>query len=419
MPLDKPVLIIGGGMAGLSLAHALKQQGVPYRLFERDQNPNHRAQGWSMSLHFCLDPLKKAIDPAHYDTLTAKALVNPRDPATEFAVIDGRTLETLVRFDQHAMLAANFTAYRINRTRFRQWLLEQIDVEWDQRLQSYAVGEDGVTITMEDGKEVQGSILVGADGVNSVVCEQLIGSEEFARTTTVTPVRVLAAARWVDKKGYELVKSFSSTLFMAHGRLETGEIVAMFVAINDISADGDQYQVLWSLSRYDPEGILPQQETNEGRLNQAKAWAREAFVDNLSQLVLDSPPDTITAEIKVRERPPHETLKANSTNGRVTLVGDAAHPMTMFRGEGGNHAILDSMLLATQLIEAHQDKKSLRDAVDAYLAEMIPRGSNAVLESHQACELTHKSPEYMIKMRQSMIEQVKTGHDATVENKSV
>ncbi|KAG0165556.1 hypothetical protein DFQ28_008452 [Apophysomyces sp. BC1034] len=412
MPFDKPVLIIGGGMSGLSLAHALKQKSIPYRIFERDKNPHHRDQGWAMTLHFCLDFLKKAIDPTHYDTLPAKASVYPRDSATAVVLVNGRTLETQVLLDQPTILARNYATCRINRPRFRQWLLEQIDVEWNQRLRSYAADEGGVTITMEDGKEIHGSILVGADGVNSAVCKQLIGSEEFSRTTTVNPVRALAGVRWLDKEAYDLVQAFSSTVFVAHGCLKTGETVAMFVTINDISADGDRYQIFWSLSRYDPKGTLPRQGTNEGRLNQAKAWASEAFEGSLKQLVLDSPPDTAVTDVNVRERPPHEALKFNSTNGRVTLVGDAAHTMTMFRGEGGNHAILDSMLLATQLTEAHQDKKSLQDAVDTYLAEMIPRGSKAVAQSHQACEFAHKSPEFMAKVMKSLLKQVEIESDA-------
>ncbi|KAF7726140.1 hypothetical protein EC973_009032 [Apophysomyces ossiformis] len=403
MTFNKPILIIGAGMSGLSLAQALKQHDIPYRIFERDERPDHRSQGWSMSLHFCLEPLKQSINPSLYETLPTKASVNPRNHETEFGLVNGQTSELMLLVDSNMLRLANYTTYRINRARFRQWLLSEINVEWNQRIKCYAADENGVTITMEDGTQVEGSILIGADGVNSVVAKQLIGPKKFSSTTTVNPVRVLAMLRWVDKETYEVYKHFSSTQFMAFGRLENNETVAMFVTVNDISEDGERYQMLYSLSRYDPQGLLPLKDTNEDLLKQAKEWSK-GFEGALRQLVMDSPPDTIVTDLKVRERSPSEEIRSNSAKGRVTLVGDAAHTMTMFRGEGGNHAILDSMLLFKQILEVHQGKKSLSDALNAYLDEMIPRGSKAVFESHQACENTHRSPEMMVNLMKALVE---------------
>ncbi|KAF7728999.1 hypothetical protein EC973_005030 [Apophysomyces ossiformis] len=400
MALSKPVLIIGGGISGLALAQALKKQGIPYRIFERDAGPDHRSQGWSITLHFCLEPLKNSIDPILYETLPAKASVNPRDPQIEFALVDGQSLETLVRFDQQAQ----FVSYRINRVRFRQWLLTGIDMEWNKLFQSYDVNEHGVTVTFKDGTKVEGSLLVGADGVNSGVCRQLVGSEQFSNTTTLNPLRILGASRWVDKETYEIYRPFASTQILSHGRLENGEVVRLFITVNDISEDGERYEMLWALSRYDPKDLLPHENTSEGRLKQAKDWSN-AFRGVLRQLIWDTPSDTLVTDLKIRERSPSEDIRSNSGDGRVTLVGDAAHTMTMSRGEGGNHAILDSTMLVAQLAEVNQGKKSLSDAVDTYLDEMIPRGSKAVLESHQAAEMGHEHPDRVVEMLKSRVKE--------------
>ena len=49
---DLKVLIIGGGLGGLACAQGLRKHGIPYEIFERDESPNSRTQGWALSLHW-------------------------------------------------------------------------------------------------------------------------------------------------------------------------------------------------------------------------------------------------------------------------------------------------------------------------------------------------------------------------------
>ena len=46
------VLIIGGGLGGMTLAQALRKKGIPFKIFERDGYSNARFQGWAISLHW-------------------------------------------------------------------------------------------------------------------------------------------------------------------------------------------------------------------------------------------------------------------------------------------------------------------------------------------------------------------------------
>lgn len=57
---------------------------------------------------------------------------------------------------------------RVNRKKLREWLLIGISVEWGKKLVKYEEETEGVTAYFEDGTYVRGSMLVGADGVNSV-----------------------------------------------------------------------------------------------------------------------------------------------------------------------------------------------------------------------------------------------------------
>jgi cation diffusion facilitator CzcD-associated flavoprotein CzcO len=59
---DLKVLIIGGGLGGLACAQGLRKHGIPYEIFERDESPNARTQGWALSLHWYFSPTSA---PAH------------------------------------------------------------------------------------------------------------------------------------------------------------------------------------------------------------------------------------------------------------------------------------------------------------------------------------------------------------------
>jgi 2-polyprenyl-6-methoxyphenol hydroxylase-like FAD-dependent oxidoreductase len=77
------------------------------------------------------------------------------------------------------------------------------------------------------------------------------------------------------------------------------------------------------------------------------------------------------------------------TNPNVTLAGDAAHAMTMYRGEGANHGILDAALLVDQLIRVKNGEIGQKEAIESYEKEMKPRCEEAVLKSRQAALDAH------------------------------
>lgn len=57
------VLIAGCGITGLTVAHGCQRYGIPYTIFEKDDSASARTQGWSLTLHFGLEPLERMIGP--------------------------------------------------------------------------------------------------------------------------------------------------------------------------------------------------------------------------------------------------------------------------------------------------------------------------------------------------------------------
>merc|ERR1711939_989897 len=81
--------------------------------------------------------------------------------------------------------------------------------------------------------------------------------------------------------------------------------------------------------------------------------------------------------------------KWDNKNGRVTIGGDAAHSMTFHRGQGGNNALRDANQFVSAMIDVNAGGKTLREAVDAYDAEMLQRGASEVEMSSKQTHAFH------------------------------
>jgi 2-polyprenyl-6-methoxyphenol hydroxylase-like FAD-dependent oxidoreductase len=59
----KPILIIGAGVVGLTLAQGLRAAGIPFQIFEQLEESSERSQGWGLTLHWSLNALERTIGP--------------------------------------------------------------------------------------------------------------------------------------------------------------------------------------------------------------------------------------------------------------------------------------------------------------------------------------------------------------------
>jgi 2-polyprenyl-6-methoxyphenol hydroxylase-like FAD-dependent oxidoreductase len=59
----RPVLIIGAGVVGLTLAQGCREAGIPFQIFEQQEASTERSQGWGLTLHWSLNSLERTIGP--------------------------------------------------------------------------------------------------------------------------------------------------------------------------------------------------------------------------------------------------------------------------------------------------------------------------------------------------------------------
>lgn len=129
-----------------------------------------------------------------------------------------------------------------------------------------------------------------------------------------------------------------------------------------------------------PEGVKVGQEA----LDYLKATTRD--LAHPFQSLIDWTPDG--SDCYIDEMKCWVSQPFDNRDGRITMAGDAAHPMLIYRGQGFQHAILDASQYLDALIKVREGAGTRAQAISAYDADMIERGAKAVQQSLQEAEFS-------------------------------
>ncbi|KAI1153185.1 hypothetical protein F4825DRAFT_416254 [Nemania diffusa] len=383
---QQPIIIVGAGIVGLTLAQALKKEGIPFRLFERDENLDHRSAGWGITIHWALHALESCL-PADLFARIDEVQVDPeqgRQDTGRFLFLDLETLKP--RF----VIPPN-PRKRIIRGKFRALLASGLEIHWGKALTSFApdASGDGVTVGFADGSSARGAMLIAADGSSSKARMLLLGAE--AAALRPLPVRFMGLTAAFSEEEIRPLRAIDP-LFFQGAHPATGDFL-WFSVLSTPETNGSvgaaapyyEAQVNFSWLARGPGDEVPA--TDQERLARVKEIVRRGtgFHGVLRRAFEGLPDGTRVREIKLADWP---TMKWEG-NGLVTLLGDAAHPMTMYRGEAANHGLLDASKLKEQLKLWHSGSKTKRQALEDFETEMRQRTHEAVLLSRQACLDAH------------------------------
>ncbi|KAG8168094.1 hypothetical protein KVR01_003783 [Diaporthe batatas] len=381
---ERPVLIVGAGIVGLSLANGLRKKNIPFQVFERDDNIATRDQGWAITIHWALGFLRSLLSEKAFNGIE-DTQVDPevgRNDTGNFLFIDLASLETKFRIPPN-------DRRRVNRDKIRKLLLKEVseEVHWNKRFVGIEEIEGGgVVAVFEDGSRVEGSVIVGAEGSNSRT-RQLVAPETYRNTQL--PVRLTGTAVDFKPEQVKPLRDLDPLLFQGcHPSSSTFLWVSMIDTPESNGTQGtddERYrvQILMSWPYKSPEDEV--KHTQAERLKEMKRRA-EVFHENLRGTIQSMPEDTNCVEIVLQDWP---CLDWDNHGGRVTLAGDAAHAMTMYRGEAANHGILDALRLCEALEAVYTGAQGMEDAILEFEKELRGRAIPAVLLSRQACLDAH------------------------------
>jgi 2-polyprenyl-6-methoxyphenol hydroxylase and related FAD-dependent oxidoreductases len=324
-------IIVGAGIGGLTAAIAMRRDDVEAVVFERANDVQAVQLGGGIHLwHNGMRGLQQVgiaeqvqalgghdavVERAEFSTAKGKLLANWPIAALEREV--GAPTIGIVRPDLHRVLIGALEPSAL-------------------RLGSSCIGFEerngSVLVRFEDGHEEQGDILVGADGLRSAIRRQLHGVEEphFAQY-----------ASWqafADIESDETPPGLFRVIFGRGARFlhyRVGPRRIYWEGIFATTAGGR-----------DPEGGRKQ-----AALERFAGWRAPV------EAIIEATDEQAINRADIYDRPPIKTWGV----GRVTLLGDAAHPMTNALGQGANQAIEDAIVLAHCLRRASDPVAAVRD----------------------------------------------------------
>jgi salicylate hydroxylase len=450
-PLDPrlpELAIIGGGIGGLALATACRHRGIPHTVYERDDHFSQRSQGYGLTMQqaskalaaFGIDIYRTGSD----GITSTKHVVHrqdgtvvgewglrkwgrdaTKDPKRQNIHIARQSL----RYEllQTATVAGGCTESTRSSTSSGT-ATEDSNIQWNHRLLDYETCQDHVRMTFQVGDsdtvvERRADLIVGADGIRSAVRQALLGDDD-------TPLRYLDCIVILgicDVTALRALVPGDSGSSMTKEALELLDGETVFQ-----TADGTTriYMMPYSATEYMWQLSFPMNEQEASALSRQgpqalkdQAIARcQSWHTPVPQILRDTPASLVSGyPVYDRALLTAEMLDNKDASGfsrRVTLIGDASHPMSPFKGQGANQALLDALALARSLYQSlpsttltnhkhtptnvtesedganvngaeHTSSHAWKDALCRFEEEMLARSAVKVQASAEAAQFLH------------------------------
>ena len=365
---DKKVAIIGAGPVGLTMAKLLQQNGVDVTVYERDLNAETRISGGTLDLHkgSGQEALKQAGLLQDYFDRAVPMGRTVADPQGN--VLFSKTTTEEERYDNP----------EINRNDLRLLLLNSVKndtVVWDSKFTNLKVTKGKWFLEFENGTNTIADFVIGANGGMSKARKLITPATIEYTGTLMIQGEVLCPETSCEKFN----KLCNGSILMTSGK--EGLLVA-----NPKNGKVLSYNVIFK----SPEEFIRKDgafESTDGirkyLLNRFSEWDeryKELLEATSSSFVL-WPTRKISLDYQWKKERPLP----------ITLIGDAAHIMPPFAGQGANIGLLDTLILSNNLTNG--EFKTIEEAINDYEQKMFVYATKAQLET-ATNEIAMLSPDF-------------------------
>lgn len=362
---EKPkILIAGAGLGGMAAAGSLLQQGYPVRVFEQAPELGEVGAGIQMSAN----AVKVLWNLGLADDLER---IGVRPKAYVFRLFNSsEILQSFPLGEKHERLHGT-PYYQFHRADLHALLVrrvQQLDpkaIVLNSTVEGFSQTGSRVTLRMDDGRSEEGDVLVGADGIKSVIRQQILGPTE-AHFTGDAAWRVIVPA---DRLGDDFMDRVM-TVWVGPGAhavmyfVRGGELINFVGSVENPNWTDESWIVKsdWREMSDDFAGwhIDVRRVIENANKDECYRWAlfNRPKVDHWSE-------------------------------GHATLLGDSAHATLPYLAQGAVMAIEDAAVL-TRCLDTFD---SIEKALDVYQRNRIPRTSRIVEESSASGRLYHLETE--------------------------
>lgn len=357
------IAIIGGGIGGLSLALALHQRGLACDVYETVPEIKEIGVGITLLPHAVRElaglGLQAELEAAGIENLES--------------VFFNRYGQYIYREPRGRHAGYALPELGIHRGKLHRILLDAVlqrlgadHVHTNHRCMQVTQTEAGATLHFTEtstGQQlavVHADVVIACDGVNSTLRKQFYPDEKVAFSGINT---------WRGVTRHRPILSGKS--YIRIGSIDTGKMV-IYPIVDNIDANGMQL-INW---------VAETQREGDAMNDWNRVGSGADFLDIFKDWTFDwlDVPALIKGADSILEYPMvDKDPVAQWTFGRVTLLGDAAHPMYPRGSNGSAQAIIDGRVLATQLATAKLGGRDMRAALLAYEDSRRPPTSKIVL----------------------------------------